>query len=255
VVKSGKYLYGGLLLTVLLYRFYNDQKKMGKNLYRTLGIVLILSLVAGISYISLLGENDRAQTTVKMYFDNIASQRYQANTQLCSDAYNRQFDNVNDPITHQFSLETALLNHFRLINTAQYAIEAQRSEFWFPYLGTRTIRVSVRVQLRGAGDILTGLMDRNKQEFIKDLVTLVREDGRWKIADIDIRTSSIAGDYQETKESMQHSKYVQQTAEGLSIKENTIEFATIDPIQKRIIRFNLNKALSLLNNYKAVSKN
>ena len=223
---------------------------MKKNIFRTLGLVLLFSMVTGISYISLLGENDRARTTVKMYFDNIASQRYEANAHLCSDAYNRQFDNVNDPITHQFSLETALLNHYSLINTAQYTIEAQRDEFWFPYLGKNTLRVSVRANPRGSGNILTSLMDRNNQKFLKDLVTLVREDGKWKIADIDIRASSIAGDYQETKNSMQHSKYIQQTAEGLSIKENTIEFATLDPIQKRIIRFNLNKALSLLNNHK-----
>jgi hypothetical protein len=223
---------------------------MKKYIFKTLGLVLLFSMVAGISYISLLGENDRARTTVKMYFDNIAGQRYEANTHLCSDAYNRQFDNVNDPITHQFSLETALLNHYSLINTAQYTIEAQRDEFWFPYLDKNTIHVSVRVNLRGSGNILTSLMDRNNQEFLKDLVTLVREDGKWKIADIDTRASSIARDYQETKNSMQRSKYIQQTAEGLIVKENTIEFATLDPIQKRVIRFNLNKALSLLNNHK-----
>jgi hypothetical protein len=223
---------------------------MGKNIFKILGLVLLFSMVAGISYISLLGENDRARTTVKMYFDNIAGQRYEANTQLCSSTYNRQFDNVNDPITHQFSLETALLNHFRLINTAQYTIETQRDEFWFPYLGRNTLYVSIRVHPQGPGNILTSLIDRSDEKFLKDFVTLIREDGKWKIADIDIRASAIAKDYQETKNSMQHSKYIQQTAEGLSFKENTIEFATLDPIQKRIIRFNLNKALTLLNNHK-----
>ena len=223
---------------------------MGKNSFKILGLSLLFSMVAGISYISLLGENDRAQTTVKMYFDNIAGQRYEANTHLCSDAYNRQFDNVNDPITHQFSLETALLNYFGLINTAQYTIEAQRDEFWFPYLGRNTIHVSIRINPQESGKILTNLMDRSNEKFINDLVMLVRENGKWKIADVDTRTSVIAKDYQETKNSMQHSKYIQQTAEGLTIKENTIEFATLDPIQKRIIRFNLNKALTLLNNHK-----
>ena len=223
---------------------------MKKNIFRTLGLVLLFSMVTGISYISLLGENDRARTTVKMYFDNIAGQRYEANTQLCSDIYNRQFDNVNDPITHQFSLETALLNYFGLINTAQYTIEAKRDEFWFPYLGRNTIHISVRITPRESGKILANLMDRSNEKFIKDLVMLVRENGKWKIADIDTRASVIAKDYQETKNSMQHSKYIQQTAKGLTIKENTIEFATLDPIQKRIIRFNLNKALALLNNHK-----
>jgi hypothetical protein len=223
---------------------------MGKNIFKILGFGLLFSMVAGISYISLLGENDRAQTTVKRYFDNIAGQRYDSNTPLCSFTYNQKFDNVNDPITHQFSLETALLNHFSLINTAQYTIEARRDGFWFPCLGQNTIHVSIRVSPQGSSRILTRLMDRSDQKFLKDLVTLVREDGKWKIADIDTRTSAIAKDYQETKHSMQHSKYIQQTTGGLTLKENTIEFATLDPIQKRIIRFNLNKALTLLNNHK-----
>jgi hypothetical protein len=223
---------------------------MKKNIFKILGLVLLLSMVIGIVLISLLGENDRASMTVKMYFENIASQRYEANTHLCSDTYNRQFDNVNDPITHQFSLETALLNHFNLINTAHYTVEAQRDEFWYPYLGTNTLHISIRVRPQGSGNILTNLMSNDDGIFLTDLVTLVREDGKWKITNINTRSSSIAKDYQETKNSMQNSKYIQQTPDGLTVKENTIKFTTLDPIQKRIINFNLNKALTLLNNHK-----
>ena len=49
---------------------------------------------------------------------------------------------------------------------------------------------------------------------------------------------------------MLNSQYIQQTADGFTIKENSISFATLDPIKKRIIAFNLNKALTLLNNHK-----
>lgn len=222
---------------------------MGKNISKLLGLVLIISLVIGISYISLLGENDRATTTVKMYFDNIANKRYEANAQLGNDTYNRRFDNINDPITHQFSLETALLNHFGLINTAQYTTETRRDEFWIPYLRNNTIHVSIGVHPKKSGNILTNFINRSDKRLLENLVTLVRDDGRWKINDIDIQSSAIAKDYQDTKNSMQNSKYILQTAKGLTIKENTIEFATLDPVQKRIINFNLNKALTLLNGY------
>ena len=173
---------------------------MEKNIFKILGLVLLLSTVTGIVYISLLGENDKASMTVKMYFENIAAQRYEANTTLCSDTYNRQFDNVNDPITHQFSMETALLNHFSLINTGHYTVEARRDEFWLPYHGTNTLHVSIRVRPQGSGNILTNLMSRHDDKFLKALVTLSREDGKWKITDINTRTSAIANDYQETKQ-------------------------------------------------------
>ena len=220
---------------------------MRKNTSKLLGLVLMLSIVVGISYISVLGENDRAATTVKAYFDNIANKRYEANTQLGNDAYNRHFDNVNDPITHQFSLETALLNHFGLINTAQYTTETRRDGFWIPCSGSNILHVSVRIHSRDSDNILINFMNQSNAMFLENLVTLVREDGRWKISDIDTRSSAIAKDYQSTKDSMQNSKYIQQTAKGLIIKENAIEFTTLDPIQKRIINFNLNKVLTLLN--------
>jgi hypothetical protein len=222
---------------------------MRKNISQLLGLILMLSIVAGISYISVLGENDRATATVKAYFDNIAKKRYEANPQLGNDAYNRRFDNVNDPITHQFSLETALLNYFGLINTAQYTTETRRDEFWIPCSGNNILHVSVRIRPQGTDNVLTKFMNKSNARFLENLVTLVREDGRWKISDIDTRTSAIAKDYQSTKNSMQNSKYIQQTTKGLIIKENTIEFTTLDPIQKRIINFNLNKALTLLNAY------
>lgn len=225
-------------------------RKMEKRIFKALGLILALSLVAGIVYISLLGENDRAAATVSMYFDNIANQRYEANTRLCTDAYNRQFDNVNDPITHQFSLETALLNHFGLINTEHYVVDTKRNGFWLPYVGTNTLHVSVRVNPRKSGNILAGLVRHNEGKYIDDLVTLVRDDGKWKIADINIRSSAIAKDYQESKASMLNFQYIQQTAEGFTIKENTITFSALDPIKRRIITFNLNKALTLLNNHR-----
>jgi hypothetical protein len=221
---------------------------MGKNLSALLVVVLIITVVLGIFFISLLGENDRATTTVKMYLDNIMNTRYEANSNLCNTDYNKGFDNINDPITHQFALESALLNHFGLINTAQYTAETQREEFWVPFLRKNILHVSVRIQPKRSNNILANFLTSSDQPYLKNLVTLVREEGRWKISNID--TSAIAKDYQETKKAMQDSKYILQTAKGLTIKENTIEFGALDPIQKRILNFNLNKALMLLNSYK-----
>ncbi len=228
---------------------------MGKMLFRFLGLVLMVCCIAVLAYISLWGENDKATATVETYFDNIAGKRYDANTPLCSRSYNHQFDNLNDPITHQFSLETSLLNHFGLINTAAYVTETRRHEFWIPYVDGDTLHVSIEIHPKGSKNILGNLFSVNKDNFLKNFVTLVREDGRWKINDINIRDKAIARDYQQTKLAMQNSRYIRQTAKGLVLMANTIDFATLDPIQKRILTFNLNKALSLLNGHTALTKN
>jgi len=223
---------------------------MGKLFSRLLWLVLVVGIATGITYISLLGENDRATTTVKAYFDNIANKRYEANTLLCTRTFNRQFNNLNDPITYQFSLETALLNHFGLINTAVYATETRRDEFWIPYLHDDTLHVSIEIHPRGSSNILSNIFHRDNKPYLKNFVTLIREDGRWKIDAIDTHAQAVEKDFQNTKLSMQNSKYVRQTTQGLVFKANTIDFATLDPIQKRILTFNLNKALTLLNNQK-----
>ncbi len=223
---------------------------MGKILSRILGIALVICVLAGIGYISLLGENDRATTTVKTYFDNIANKRYEANTQLVSRNFNKQFNNLNDPITYQFSLETALLNHFGLMNTAEYTTETRRDEFWIPYLSSDTVHVSIEIHPKGSKNILENLFSKDNRKFLKKFVTLVREDGRWKISGLDIHAKAIGADFQKTMMSMQKSKYIRQTEQGLVFMANTIDFKTLDPIQKRILTFNLNKALTLLNNQK-----
>jgi hypothetical protein len=219
---------------------------MGKALSRLLGFALVVCVVSVIAYISLLGENDRAAATVKSYFNNIAGKHYDANTHLCSRHFNSQFNNLNDPITYQFSLETALLNHFGLINTAQYKTETKRNEFWIPYIKPNSLHISIEIHPKGSTNILTNLFQPDNKAYLDNFVTLVREDGRWKIDDMNIKSKAIARDFQRTKASMQNSRYMRQTAHGFILKENTIKFSEMDPIQKRILTFNLNKALTLL---------
>ncbi len=228
--------------------------KMGKFISRISLVILIFCLIAGIVYISLLGENDRATTTVKTYFDNIATQRYEENTKLCTKKFNRQFNNLNDPITYQFSLETALLNHFGLINTASYITKTRREEFWVPFFDQDMLHVSIEVHAKGSSNILKNLFSRKDKPYLKNFVTLVKKDGRWEINKIDIQAAAIAEDFQKTKLSMQNSRYIRQTATGLLIKENKIDFSLLDPIQKRILIFNLNKALTLLKTQKTPTK-
>jgi hypothetical protein len=201
-----------------------------------------------------LGENNRAATTVKTYFDNIAAQRYEENTKLCTKKFNRQFNNLNDPITYQFSLETALLNHFGLINTASYITETRREEFWVPFLDKDVLHISIEIHAKGSSNILRNLFSHINKPYLKNFVTLVKKDGRWEINSIDIQSGAIARDFQKIKFSMQNSRYIRQTATGLLIKKNTIDFSSLDPIQKRILIFNLNKALTLLKIQKTPSK-
>lgn len=230
--------------------FTNSQSnynRMKGFTFKLISIVLGMVIVVGLTYISLLGENNKAAKIVYMYIDNIAKKNYDANIQYCTQDYLKKFDTVNDPVTHQFSLEMALLKHFGLENSFKYSIEVERESLWIPFYGKNSVFVSVRINPEDMRSSYKELFFGEKKEFIHKLFFLKRVEGRWKIDQIDVGSRILANDYLETKNTMSSSEYVVQHENGVTIQEKELDFASLTPIQKRIITFNMNKVISLLN--------
>ncbi len=219
---------------------------MKRQAFKLGATVLAIFVVVVLAYVSLLGENNKASKIVFMYLDNISKRNYESNIQFCTREYIKSFNAVDDPVTHQFSLETALLNHFGLIDNFKYLVDVQRSNFWMPLSGTDKVSISVRIRPQENEGFFKRLFLDHQRDYIYDLFELKREGGQWKIDQINVEASVLAENYQSTKKTMSDSKYIAQNEDGIIIKENYLDLEKLTSMDRRIITFNLNKVLNLL---------
>ena len=215
---------------------------------KIIGGALFLFIALMLPYVSLLGENDRAITTLQRYFDNISSKKFGGNKRLCTDEFNASRPDLADNITQQFSLETALLNHFKVPPKSKYTLKAKKDKIWVPFVGDDILHLSVLLIAQDESDsILKNYFQFGSGEYLPDLVTMKREDGRWKIDSIATEGSKIAQSYKKSLKVMGDSSYLSQKGDDLVLHEKILDPTQMDPIEKRILTFNLNKVLTLLN--------
>lgn len=221
---------------------------MKKYRFKIIGGALFLFIALMLPYVSLLGENDRAITTLQGYFDNIAQKKFGDNKKLCTDEFLASRSDFSDNITQQFSFETALLNHFKVPPNSKYTLKAKKDKIWVPFVGDDILQLSVLIIAQDESDsILKSYLQFGSGEYLPNLVTMKREDGRWKIDGIATEDNEIADSYDKSLKVMGNSSYLSQKGGELVLHEQNIDISTMDPIEKRILTFNLNKVLTLLN--------
>ncbi len=198
--------------------------------------------------VSLLGENDRATTVVQGYFDDIALKDFYKTTELCTEEFLQQFSDLSDMINQQFSLETAMLEFFGISPQKKYTIEARRSSFWVPYFGNDLLTLSIAMTARDESDsIVKNYFHFGAEKYLENFITLIRDGGRWKIHRVNIKGSDIEKLYQKASTVMTSSSVIVQDGNRVKIEPQDINLAEMDSVEKRILSFQLNKLLSLLN--------
>lgn len=221
---------------------------MKKYRFKIIGVALFLFIALMLPYVSLLGENDRAITTLQSYLDNIYKKDFGGNKGLCTDNFNASRPAFADNITQQFSFETALLNHFDVPPNSKYTVKAKKDKIWVPLVGDDILKLSVLIIAQDESDsILKNYLQFGSGEYLPNLVTMKREDGRWKIDGIVTEGSKIADSYNKSLKVMGDSSYLSQKGDKLVLHEQNLDPTKMDPIEKRILTFNLNKVLTLIN--------
>lgn len=222
---------------------------MKKYRFKIIGGALFLFIALMLPYVSLLGENDRAITTLQGYFDNIAKNKFGGNKRLCTDEFNASRADFADNITQQFSFETALLNHFDVPPNSKYTLKAKKDKIWVPFVGDDVLKLSVLIIAQDESESIIKKIYLlfGSGEYLPDLVTMKREDGRWKINSIVTEGSEISDAYNKSLKVMGDSSYLSQEGDELVMYEQNLDISKMGPIEKRILTFNLNKVLTLIN--------
>ena len=133
----------------------------------------------------------------------------------------------------------SLLKHYNLVDHYDYEVELKRNHFWIPFYSDDSVCVSVLLRGKGGKTIVDALSRENTINFVDDLIVVVREKGTWKIRQFNIADSAIAGIYNDVHQNIDINTYAAKTSAGFHLKDSDINFKTLTPTDKRLLRFSL----------------
>jgi hypothetical protein len=203
-------------------------------------IVLAVFVVGILTYVSILGENHKINRVINNYFNTLKDGMYlEACASYSSHFQQNQLASEEERIHFNFLLELTLLKYYDLIDHYDYKLELKRSHFWIPFVGDDSVRVSVALRKKEDKGVTDILPRGHSSEPICDFIIMGREKGLWQIRQFAIADSSIAGIYNDVRQSIDINTYIHKTADGFRLKDFDINFQTLTPIDKRLLRFSL----------------
>ena len=203
-------------------------------------IVLGIVVVGILTYVSILGENHKINRVINDYFDKLKKGMYleaceSYSSHVPQGTVGRDEENLN----FNFLLELSLLQYYNLLEHNNYEVELKRNRFWIPFYSDDSVQVSVllrRQKDKSFADTFSRSRDKN---FIDDLIVVVREKGSWKIKQFNVAETAIADLYKDVRQDININKYTEKTTNGFRLKDSDINFKTLTPINKRLLRFSL----------------
>ena len=215
---------------------------MGKpRLTVSFALIMLAIIVIGVlTYVSILGENDKIDRMIGEYFNNLKSGNYlEASNSFASNVQGNQRPDNEQRVTFNFLLELTLIKHYTLLDQYDYRVELKKSDFWIPCISNNAVRVSILLRGKDEQGILSTGSRGQRGTLLNNFIVVVREHGAWKIRQFNITDSAIAGMYTELRTSVDLNQYVQRTSDGFQLKNAHLNLRTLSPLDKRVLRFGL----------------
>lgn len=239
-------------------------RKRSKFIIAAVIVIGIICLAISLTSVSLYGENRKIDDVVNTFFDKIKNKQYQ---DVCLDfSKNNQktfFSPSEQCSDSVFLFELSLLKHYNLLNSDSYKIEVKRPRFWTPFYQDNSMRVSIALEGENKGSIDKVISSKNLFDlvkryfaaepksdfrFAKDLITVERKNGMWRIADINIDNNVIGPEYTELKGQLCLGRYVRETSDGFIVERVEVNTKDLTPFDKRVLKYNLQKIQNLIGN-------
>ena len=215
-------------------------------------IVLAISLFAlviigGILYASLLGENNEAVSTASNFLTDIKNKKYtHAIEYYTVETRKELFKSNEDAINFHFLIELALLNNFNLLKSKNYSFKMYRNNLWIPFTKNETIHLHVIYY--STDNNQKTIFQSNKADQVKNIITMQRVNGSWRISKINLDHESISGIFSKLQSESVLDKYATVTKDGFLIKGISVNTDEMSDLEKRIMKFNFQKIIELLDN-------
>lgn len=208
-------------------------------------LLFALIIIGGILYASLLGENNEAVSTASNFLTDIKNKKYtQAIEYYAVDTRKELFKSNEDAINFHFLIELALLNHFNLLKSENYSFKMYRNNLWIPFTKNKTI--NLHVIYYSTDNNQKTIFQSNKADQVNNIITMQRVNGSWGISKINVDHESISGIFSKLQSESELDKYATVTKDGFLIKGISVNTDEMSDLEKRIMKFNFQKIIELL---------
>ncbi|HNR12696.1 MAG TPA: hypothetical protein PLG17_05980 [Thermodesulfobacteriota bacterium] len=218
---------------------------MKKRTIKILAISLTLTIImaALFTYLSVLGENNRITNVAAEFFIQIRKQHYGKTYQFLSKELRAtKYSDPEQFYATCFQLEATLLAKYNLLDQRSYTVVAQKHRFWTPLLGAKTITISIGLKPKEKEKALISyLKEEHYDNLVENLLTLVREDGYWKVGSINIGESSVADLYQQLGQQLKLDRYIQTTPGGFVLASIEVIPQSMSSLERRRLSFIIHK--------------
>ncbi len=191
----------------------------------------------------LLGENARTVDVTKQFFSEIQQRDFEKASSYLTQDYLNAHSSI---IEHEFAIESALLHYFNINISSNYLVKAKRNQLWLPYISNDEITVSLQLKKIEKVSFWKSLFRTTKDIYIEDFLTLKRDGGKWKIADIDLSNPEIQAEYSSIKTMVESDNFLNEQEGILSLKSRDIAIDELSLNERRIMIFKLKKTLAIL---------
>ena len=239
-------------------------RKRSKFIIAIAIVIGFICLAISLASVSLYGENRKIDDVVNAFFEKVKNKQYQ---DVCSgfsgDNQKTFFSASRQCSDAVFLFELSLLKRYNLLDSDGYRVEVKKTRFWTPFSQDSSMPVAVALEGKGKTPVDKALSIRklydvaksyfaaapkNDSRFINDLLTVERVNGLWRIADINIDNSSIDPEYVELTAQLRLGRYVRETPDGFIIERVEVNVKDLTPVDKRVLKYNLQKIQSLIGN-------
>ena len=199
----------------------------------TISLVTILLLV-GLFLVSVLGENNKSEQPVINYLKSLKSERYD---NICTSPIKRRVNNipVKELSCAEYSFILGLILKAGSEKKSEQHFEIVNDNLWIPFVSNSSLKMSVSVLRKG-----------QKIFDLSELFTISRENGVWKILEINLVEEKSISLFEEYKSKFDFDKYVSVDGEKVKVKERTIVLSNLSKLEASLLKFELNSLIKKL---------
>lgn len=206
-----------------------------------LALFLCVSLL--LFFAGLLGENHHVDDLVDNYFLELKSGNFNKSCiPMSINGKDITVINEEECSHNNFIFNVSLLEYFELQGNDRYTVNLNRNQFWVPYINSDTIKVGLNLSRKPANGF--NLFDNTK--YMSDVFIVKRHNLRWKIQKMNVSNPKLIKIFNRLKQGVDFDKYVETTDIGFQLKNITINSTNLSNVDKRLIKYNIQKINRLL---------